>query len=98
MFPNGLAESPYSFPGSPSGYLAAVTSMRPFARRARWACAMALPGLACGCVQGPDYVKSAVEIPPAYRSGATVQSAPLVTRDHWWVGYGDRHLDALVEE
>ena len=72
--------------------------MRPFARRARWACAMALPGLACGCVQGPDYVKPAVEIPPAYRSGATVQSAPLVTRDHWWVGYGDRHLDALVEE
>jgi len=59
---------------------------------------MALPGLACGCVQGPDYVKPAVEIPSAYRSGTTAQSAPLVTRDHWWVGYGDRHLDALVEE
>jgi len=51
------------------------------------------------CIQGPNYVKPTVEVPAAYRSGGAVrQAAPLATTDHWWVGYGDRHLDALVEE
>lgn len=59
---------------------------------------MALPGQICGCVQGPNYVKPQVEVPAAYRSGGIAQQSSVATRDHWWVGYGDRHLDALVEE
>ena len=51
-----------------------------------------------GCVQGPNYVKPTVSVPPAYRSGTLLQTGPSVTEDHWWTGYGDRHLDALVEE
>jgi multidrug efflux system outer membrane protein len=49
------------------------------------------------CVQGPNYVKPTVEVPATYRSGG-VPGPPLATEDHWWVGYGDRHLDGLVEE
>jgi multidrug efflux system outer membrane protein len=58
------------------------------------ACCLSLVG---GCVQGPDYVKPSVEVPSAYRSART-DNVALPTTDHWWIGYGDRHLDALVEE
>jgi multidrug efflux system outer membrane protein len=49
-----------------------------------------------GCVQGPDYVKPSVDVPSAYRSAG--EGAPLTSTDHWWTGYGDPQLDALVEE
>ena len=49
-----------------------------------------------GCVQGPDYVKPSVDVPSAYRS-ATI-AGPSEIQDHWWTGYGDPHLDALVTE
>ncbi len=52
-----------------------------------------------GCLQGPNYVKPSVSVPPAYRSAGTLlQTGPSINEDHWWTGYGDRHLDALVEE
>ncbi len=50
-----------------------------------------------GCVQGPDYVKPTVEVPTAYRSQIVAEPATF-TQDHWWLGYGDQHLDALVDE
>jgi multidrug efflux system outer membrane protein len=65
-------------------------------RRITWlVCSMAL----AGCVQGPDYVKPAVGVPGAYRFGA--KQAPMVeaaAESPWWHGFGDRHLDALVQE
>jgi outer membrane protein, multidrug efflux system len=51
------------------------------------------------CVQGPDYAKPRVDVPAAYRSGGNVARGPSpATQDRWWTGYGDRHLDALVNE
>ena len=55
--------------------------------------------LLAGCVQGPDYVKPDVAVPPAYRYGATVPGPdPATVRQAWWSGFGDRTLDALVAE
>ena len=54
--------------------------------------------LMSGCVQGPDYVKPTVEVPTHYRSGDTAALTASANEDQWWTGYGDRHLDALVEE
>ena len=66
------------------------------ADRARWIAGLCSAGLVSGCVQGPDYVKPTVEVPSSYRFASTVESVPA--RDRWWTGYGDRHLDALVDE
>ena len=55
--------------------------------------------LLAGCVQGPDYVRPEVEVPAAYRSSGFIANHPSsATHDRWWTGYGDRHLDALVNE
>lgn len=52
-----------------------------------------------GCVQGADYVKPTIDVPAAYRSTEAATTSPAATiEDHWWTGYGDRHLNALVEE
>jgi multidrug efflux system outer membrane protein len=52
-----------------------------------------------GCVQGPDYVKPAVEVPGAYRFGDHSAFTPTPTAESaWWSGFGDQHLDALVQE
>ena len=71
--------------------------MRPLIRK--------LPALVCcasllgGCVQGPDYVKPSVEVPSSYRfTSGPVQPDADVVRQEWWTGYGDPHLDALVQE
>ena len=65
-------------------------------RLAAGTCAL---GLVSGCVQGPDYVKPTVEVPATYRSGwMAPQEASSTNHDHWWVAYGDRRLDALVNE
>jgi len=52
-----------------------------------------------GCVQGPDYVKPAVELPRTYRfSDQTVAPAPATIGPIWWNQLGDKHLDSLVQE
>jgi outer membrane protein, multidrug efflux system len=73
--------------------------MRPFTWRAGWACAMALPGLVGGCVQGPNYVKPSVEIPAGYRFATHPgQAAELTAETAWWTAFGDPRLDALIDE
>ena len=52
-------------------------------------------GLASGCVQGPDYVKPEVSIPPAYRLQMPVDQ---VVQSAWWTAYSDPRLNALVDE
>ena len=52
-------------------------------------------GLASGCVQGPDYVRPEVSIPPAYRLQMPVDQ---VVQSAWWTGYSDPRLNALVDE
>jgi len=52
-----------------------------------------------GCIQGPDYLKPALDVPTSYRSSsAAVPPDAETAREAWWTGYGDRHLDALVQE
>jgi NodT family efflux transporter outer membrane factor (OMF) lipoprotein len=68
-------------------------------RRARVATAAlgAILSLA-GCVAGPDYVRPAVETPPAWkleapwREGTPDDAAP---KGAWWQRFGDARLDAL---
>src|SRR4030095_12025666 len=71
--------------------------MRTESKSPRLAAAACCLGLASGCVQGSDYARPAVEVPGAYRS-AGPQATAALTHDRWWVDYGDRHLDALVDE
>lgn len=52
--------------------------------------------LFAGCVQGPDYVKPIVEVPPAYRFAD--QSLGIAQQSTWWSAYGDVHLNGLVQE
>lgn len=67
--------------------------------RGRAASALCCVSLASGCVQGPDYVKPTVEVPAGYRSAEPAASAASQSaQDRWWTGYGDPHLDALVQE
>jgi multidrug efflux system outer membrane protein len=63
----------------------------------RLAAAACFLGLASGCVQGGDYARPEVEVPATYRSAGPERAGPL-THDRWWTAYGDRHLDALVDE
>ena len=52
----------------------------------------------CGCVVGPNYVRPAVETPPAWqleapwREGTPDDAAP---KGPWWQRFGDARLDAL---
>ena len=48
-----------------------------------------------GCVQGPDYVKPVVDVPPAYRFA---DQSLGIARPTWWSAYGDVHLNSLVQE
>lgn len=54
--------------------------------------------LLSGCVQGPDYVKPAVEVPTAYRFGSEVPQGEIAGVPAWWSGFGDPEIDALVTE
>ena len=48
-----------------------------------------------GCVQGPNYVKPTVEVPPSYRfNELSVEAA----QPAWWSAYHDHYLDDLVRE
>ena len=59
--------------------------------------ALGFVSLLGGCVQGPDYVKPAVEVPPSYRFASQPNGA-LPSESAWWTGFGDRYLDDLVLE
>ena len=50
------------------------------------------------CVQGPNYTRPTVDVPASYRFGVADQSALPANAGAWWTGYGDRKLDALVQE
>jgi outer membrane protein, multidrug efflux system len=53
-------------------------------------------GLATGCVQGPDYVRPAVETPARYRFHD--QLTETAQQPAWWNAYQDPYLDGLVRE
>ena len=61
----------------------------------------ALVAMLAGCVAGPDYVRPAVETPPAWkveapwREGTPDDAAP---KGPWWQRFGDARLDALQAE
>ena len=66
--------------------------------------ALAIAGalvLLAGCVAGPDYVRPAVETPPAWkletpwRTGTPDDAAP---KGPWWQRFGDARLDALQRQ
>lgn len=57
--------------------------------------------LLAGCAVGPDYVKPAMDIPPAYRETApwtVAQPAAADDRSAWWAGFNDPLLDQLVSQ
>ena len=63
--------------------------------------AAAVAAMLAGCVAGPDYVRPAVETPPAWkveapwREGAPDDATP---KGPWWQRFGDARLDALQAE
>lgn len=63
----------------------------------------ALLNAACTVV-GPDYVRPAIAVPPAYKeaTGSTSAAAPpppvAAAPGHWWNIYGDSQLDALMAQ
>jgi len=55
--------------------------------------------LLAACVQGPDYTKPQVAVPPAYRYAEHAVAPDAATmRQAWWSGFGDPALNALVAE
>jgi multidrug efflux system outer membrane protein len=64
----------------------------------RLAFALCCAGTVGGCVQGPDYVKPVVEVPSSYRYSGQPDTPTEAAEAAWWRGFGDRYLDALVQE
>ena len=62
---------------------------------------VALALLAGGCRVGADYVRPTVDTPAAFKEWQGWKSAEPqdeVPRDRWWEAYGDKDLDALIEQ
>ena len=66
---------------------------------------VAVAALLAACTAGPDYVRPPVEVPAAYKEGASqgLQWQPAQPRDHlprgpWWSAFGDSQLDALLAQ
>ncbi|MBS0303059.1 MAG: TolC family protein, partial [Proteobacteria bacterium] len=54
-----------------------------------------------GCTAGPDYVRPAMELPPAYKeSGPWKRAEPqrADSRSPWWESFGDPRLSRLIEQ
>jgi NodT family efflux transporter outer membrane factor (OMF) lipoprotein len=72
------------------------------ARRATSAWALACLSGLVGCAAGPDYVRPPVDAAPAFKEDAgpwqTAQPQAIDSTHPWWTLYGDRRLDALVEQ
>lgn len=61
--------------------------------------AIALGVSLSGCVQGPNYSRPRVEVPPAYRFSTIDETEQArLAKDAWWREMGDPKLDALVAE
>src|SRR4051812_21739679 len=68
-------------------------------RRARVALPVAFALLSTGCIQGPNYTRPAVSVPPTYRSSSLANVLPSASDTRsWWHDLGDEHLDSLVHE
>jgi multidrug efflux system outer membrane protein len=57
--------------------------------------AFSLCALAAGCAVGPDYLRPAVDAPPAWR--VEYPEAAGVADTRWWEQFGDPALDSLIE-
>ena len=54
-----------------------------------------------GCAVGPDYLRPAVDIPPAFKEAPGWKAAEPqdeTPRGHWWEVYGDTDLNALASQ
>ena len=51
--------------------------------------------LLSGCTVGPDYAEPQVAVPPSYLETSASSQGQL---DHWWQGFGDPQLTALVDQ
>lgn len=54
-----------------------------------------------GCAAGPDYVRPAVELPPAYKEPGPWKIAEpqrADSRSPWWEPFGDPQLNRLIEQ
>jgi len=54
-----------------------------------------------GCTAGPDYVRPAMELPPAYKESGPWKSAEpqrADSRSPWWESFGDPQLSRLIEQ
>jgi outer membrane protein, multidrug efflux system len=64
-------------------------------RAARPVAAASLAALVSGCMIGPDYVRPAIDVPPAWRveygQAADLANAP------WWEQFGDATLNQLID-
>jgi multidrug efflux system outer membrane protein len=65
-------------------------------RRCAWLC-LPLVVLFWGCAVGPDYVRPALELPPAHDNGSAAQFAPF-TAEGWWQLFEDQTLDRIEQE
>jgi NodT family efflux transporter outer membrane factor (OMF) lipoprotein len=75
-----------------------VTAARARTGRAAAAC---LAALLAGCVAGPNYVRPAVETPPAWKLEAPWRAAApddAAPKGPWWERFGDARLDALQRQ
>jgi multidrug efflux system outer membrane protein len=52
--------------------------------------------LLAGCTLGPDYLRPAIDVPPAYRFAP--KEATAVADTAWWKAFGDPVLDTLIAE
>ena len=53
----------------------------------------------CSCSVGPDYVRPTVETPEAFKeSWKTAQPKDDMIRGKWWEIFGDKELNALMEQ
>ena len=52
--------------------------------------------LCSACVQGPDYTKPTVEVPPL--TGSRGSTGLRGQQSEWWKAYRDPRLDSLVQE
>ncbi len=65
--------------------------------------ALALAGVVAlaGCMVGPDYVRPSAPIPAAYKEmegWKAAQPADAAPKGHWWRGFNDPTLDALIAQ
>lgn len=58
-------------------------------------------GLLSACTVGPDYVKPEMQVPAAFKEQQgwkTAEPQDVLPRGKWWELFGDKDLDALLEQ